>query len=168
MVWVARRGAAWRDQEGIVKNQREVREALESIRQAHDGILRAEDVVEAAADPDSPLHRHFQWDDGKAAHQYRLIQARNLITVYVEVLPGVSQEPVQVYVSLAQDRQEVGGGYRRIRDVLADPDMRARLVDEALAEFERAKAKYGQLVELAEVFEAIDRVRASRDAGQDE
>ena len=44
-----------------------------------DNALHAEDVVAAARDPLSPLHSKFQWDDSKAAHRYRLWQARQII-----------------------------------------------------------------------------------------
>ncbi len=147
-----------------MKDRDAVQEALESIRKAHAGILRAEDVVDAAADRESPLHQQFLWDDTEAARQFRLVQARNLITVFVQVLPGPSKDPVQVYVSLTADRREAGGGYRLIHDVLADPEMRARFLDEALADFNRAEAKYGRLVELVPVFVAVRKVRVKRGA----
>lgn len=41
--------------------------------------LTAEAVVQEAKKPSSPLHPLFEWDDGKAAEQWRLHRARNLI-----------------------------------------------------------------------------------------
>lgn len=41
--------------------------------------ITAEKVVEAARDPKHPLHRDFDWDDSRAAHHYRLDQARAII-----------------------------------------------------------------------------------------
>lgn len=50
------------------------------------GRLTPDAVVAHAAQEDSPLHEHFEWDDSKAAHAHRLDQARSLITsVKVEV-----------------------------------------------------------------------------------
>ena len=43
------------------------------------GYLRASELLDVAADPSSPLHSLFEWDDSKAAHEFRLIQARTLI-----------------------------------------------------------------------------------------
>lgn len=40
-------------------------------------------VVEAARNPASPLHGLFEWDDGRAAAQYRLEQARRIIKTIV-------------------------------------------------------------------------------------
>ena len=60
---------------------------LETIRRNAGGVLRPEDVVSFAADPDTELHSRFEWDDTEAAQQYRLWQARQLIRVTVTVLP---------------------------------------------------------------------------------
>jgi hypothetical protein len=64
----------------------------------HDrGRLTADDVVEVAAPPESPLHPHFEWNDGRAAHQFRLEQARALIrSVHVEFTPKTAPEPQAV------------------------------------------------------------------------
>ncbi|HAZ61006.1 MAG TPA: hypothetical protein DCY89_05470 [Gammaproteobacteria bacterium] len=43
------------------------------------GALTPALVVEAATDPESPLHDAFDWDDSAAAHKYRLVQARSMI-----------------------------------------------------------------------------------------
>lgn len=43
------------------------------------GNLDPKAVVEAARDPNHPLHEDFEWDNDHAAEQHRLQQARNLI-----------------------------------------------------------------------------------------
>jgi hypothetical protein len=55
-----------------------VRAAVVAIED-QDGRITPEAVVQAAADPDSVLHEHFEWDDSKAGYAYRLEQARQLI-----------------------------------------------------------------------------------------
>ena len=62
-----------------VDDKQIVREELHKIRQLHDGVLLAENVVEAAQTLDSPLHSYFEWDDVVAGHQHRLAQAYGLI-----------------------------------------------------------------------------------------
>ena len=126
-----------------------------------EGVLRAEDVVETARDPDSPLHRYFEWDNGVAAHQYRLEQARHLIRCSVTVLPN-TEEPVRAFASLMPDRTRAGGGYRHTVDVLTDADMRERLLSQALDELHRVRRLYKRLTELAPVFEAMDAVERRR------
>ena len=52
----------------------------DQLRSAADELLHV--VVEAARDDQSPLHRHFEWDDAKAAHTERLSQARGIIRAF--------------------------------------------------------------------------------------
>ena len=129
---------------------------LENLRLASGGTLNPEDVVFAAAKKHNPLHPCFEWDEGVAAHQYRLEQARKLIRVCVTVLPQKPEQPIRVYVSLRDDRGTEG--YRAIVDVLGDAELRDKLLTEAKAEMQRFQVKYGILSELAGVFEAMTAV----------
>lgn len=135
----------------LVKNE------LESIRTKHGGILHPAAVIEFASDEDTELHKRFEWDDAKAGHSYRLWQARQLIKVVVErsEVNGNAVE-IPVYVSLSADRKD--GGYRSVREVYAEDELRRTLLADAKRELDRFKSKYKVLVELQEVFAAIDRV----------
>jgi hypothetical protein len=44
------------------------------------GAITADDVVEDARNPSSPLHKYFQWDDKIAADNWRRAQARILLS----------------------------------------------------------------------------------------
>lgn len=141
------------------KTTEDVKRELEQIRKRHRGVLRAEDVVEFARHPDTALHSKFEWDDSLAAERYRLWQARKVIAVYVTVV-AQNTTPVRAYVSLKDDREEDGGGYRRLEDVLADPVRRSKLLEEALSEANSWKAKYRHLKELEGIFAAIEEASA--------
>jgi hypothetical protein len=127
---------------------------LEMIRNRAGGVLKPNDVVDFASDPSTALHAQFEWDDSEAAREYRLHQARNLIRVMVTVLPNTVKE-TRAYVSLVSDRS-TDGGYRTMVDVLSDDDRRAELLKMALTDMRRWRDKYGELKELAAIFEAID------------
>jgi hypothetical protein len=62
---------------------------LEQLRAQKGGILTPEDVLEAARDPSSLLHDHFDWDDADAAEKHRRRQANELVAAVrvVRVLP---------------------------------------------------------------------------------
>ena len=141
----------------------QIQQELEEVRQISGGVLRTEAVVEYASNPETALHSQFTWDDGVAAHNYRLWQARQLIRVVVKEAPQEEIEPMRVYVSMMEDRYgEKGGGYRYMEDVMTDRDLREQLIDEATKEFERWKTKYDHLQELADVFAAMDKVKVRR------
>lgn len=136
-----------------------VDQELQAIEKDHGGILRPADVVEwARTHQDSALHSKFEWDDAKAAHGFRLWQAREIIRVVVTVEQS-DTEPVRAYVSLGTDREQPGGGYRKLFAVLRDPKRRQELLAQALEELQAFETKYNRLRELAAVFEEAKRVR---------
>ena len=130
---------------------------LEEIRKQSGGMLQPADVVDYARDPETALHGAFCWDDTEAAAQYRLWQARMVIRVCVTIREEVKGPPIRAYVSLQEDRGDVG--YRLLDDVMSDNEMRERILAQALAELNRWKMRYQQLRELAPVFEASAKVQ---------
>ena len=134
------------------------KDELDEIAAEHDGILRAEDVVNFAKNEDTALHEKFTWDDTEAAHQYRLWEARELISVSVVMLPGANGNGVKAFVSLKDDRTQTGGGYRSVVSVLNNAKMRAALLREALEEFDAWGQKYNSLKELSRIFTARKRI----------
>jgi hypothetical protein len=133
---------------------------LKRLTHANGGELKPEAVVDAARSLTSPLHQQFEWDDSEAAKRYRLEQARQLIRVIItyEQIGDGKLVPYRVFVSLTPDREKEGGGYRLATTVLSDADQRRQLLLEARDEMKRFAAKYRQLSELAQVFEAIENV----------
>lgn len=133
---------------------------LEAIRRRNGGILKAEDVVEFARVDTTALHSEFEWDDSKASAAYRLVQARKVIRVTVQMLPSphATDEPIRAYVSVLSDRVLPGGGYRSFSEVMSDDDFREELINDALGEVKRWRRKYDRLRELSPIFRAIDRV----------
>lgn len=143
----------------------ELQNELRRIADDHGGTLRAEDVVEAAKDEASILHSKFKWDDTEAAHLYRLQQARQLIRVVVQFVgPAEVAQRTRVFVSLTPDRHRGGEGYRFIADVMNDDELRRQLVIDALKELHRIEQRYGELKELAAVFEEIRKISSQQKA----
>lgn len=130
----------------------EIVKELSRIAEKRGGILQPSHVVEAARPKSSPLHGQFEWDDSEAAHQFRLWQARQLISIAVEVLPK-SNTPERIWVSLKSDRAGKGG-YRPMMAVLSDKELRDQLLSDALSDLKLFQDKYSRLEELAGVFKA--------------
>lgn len=53
-----------------------------------EGIFSAAELLERASPRNSPIHKFFEWDDSKAAHLYRLKQARGYIQCLVVEIEG--------------------------------------------------------------------------------
>ena len=96
-----------------------IQEELEKIDVEENGIV-PDRVVELASDPTHPLHQCFEWDDGEAAHKYRLWQARQLIKRVVIQTPAGSTTPK--YVSVKVNYDERHRKYEPIERVVRDQD----------------------------------------------
>lgn len=146
----------------------DVRAELERLALEHDGKLTPDVVVAEANDPDSPLHRHFTWDDSEAAAKQRLHEARQLIrSVRVEVktetltiaAPMFVRDPTadgrqQGYVTVASlrpnedlAREVIVTEFGRAAAALA----RARAVAAALGMAEQIKEVEGRVAHLSQV-----------------
>ena len=136
-------------------------EELEKI-EARDGEITPGAVVDAARPEGSALHKCFEWNDAKAAEQYRLTQASTLIRCIV-VKPEEEEikEPVRMFVNCnpTDDGQKRSGSYINFRSAFEDPESRAVVIANAKHELQVFRAKYSKLNELAKVFKAIDELR---------
>jgi hypothetical protein len=120
------------------------------------GRLTTDAVVEEARPIDAPLHPAFEWRDDRAAHLYRLDQARHLIRALV-ITPDTGESvPIYVHVSdvgryettvaLVQDltrwslayedaRRDLGAAASKMRalDSLAEDGAKSAAIARALA-----------------------------------
>ena len=96
-------------------------ERLRALEEKH-GTLTVDTVVAEAKKKTSPLHGEFQWDDEKAAHEWRKEQARKLIQGYqfhIEVKEGVIAAPAYVR---DPDADNGAQGYRSTASLRTDRD----------------------------------------------
>jgi hypothetical protein len=89
---------------------------LEKIRANHNGQLLAEDVLNAARNPRSPLYKYFQWNDQKAAHQYRMWTARSLIRsiIIIENKKPAKQVYINIKINPTSTTDSTGQYYQNI------------------------------------------------------
>ncbi len=135
------------------------RRALAEIQAANpDKLLVADEVVSTAAHPDHPLHKCFTWDDTEAAHQWRITEARALIRKITVIPPDAEDEsPIPKYVSLRDDRNRKGGGYRETREVVNSKELLSQLEETAKKDIQGVLGRYEMLKALCEkVRTAID------------
>jgi len=119
------------------------------------GRLQPPEVVKAARKPTSPLHNCFTWDDTKAAHEFRLMEARQLIEVYIVSLP---EGNTRGYISLRGDRQN-GAGYLPVADAMNSESTRALLVQQMSDDLRAVLRRYAYLKPIAPtLFKAIEKL----------
>ncbi len=134
---------------------------LERLRTANDGNLTPTDVVSAAKNENSVLHSAFQWDGRKAAMEWRLYQARNLIRSIEVVLtdkPDIQTRAYEIRTIAADSKAAAPtvNVYNSIEDILADPIARDELLAKAIRDALSFRRRYQALSELSQVFKAVD------------
>ena len=123
------------------------------------GHLTPEAVVEKARNPNTALHAMFEWDDGEAAEQYRLLQARGLIRrVVVHVTRPTETETVTVRAFVNVERGSTE--YVPIRVVQSDEAATAAVIHHLLADLRSVQQR---LARYADYLDASDELRASID-----
>ena len=113
--------------------------------------LTAKSLLDANRPKEAPLHGEFEWDDSKAAEQYREQQARHIINCLCVKPEKSDQEPVRAFFTISQP------SYESISVILQSVEKHSSLLDLALKELNAFKAKYNTLTQLEPVFEAIDK-----------
>jgi len=126
--------------------------------QAKHGEITPKIVLDDARGVKSPLHPCFEWDDGKAAEQYRLQQAGLMIRALVVTVEDAEiPKPARAFVNVA-DVSEKQGRFIAISTALSKEETRRAVLARAMLELSQFRAKYEDLQELADVFKAIDKV----------
>ena len=91
-----------------------------------DRCVKTSVVVEESRPDDAPLHDKFEWDDERAGHSFRLIQARRIIRV--TPIMGDDDQPARLVHVPAIDVAESGheGEYKPAVVIAESPDEFAR------------------------------------------
>jgi len=141
-------------------------EYLEMLRDTSGGALTPESVLADAENDASPLHPAFEWDDSKAAAAHRLDQARYIlrqIVVTFEERPD--DDPIRAFVVVREAEDDDDAVFTHIAVALSDDAKRAQLIARAKREIMAWRHRHKQLVELAEIFTAVDNLFAVGDEG---
>lgn len=130
-------------------------ERLHTIRIAN-GELTPRAVVDDAANPRSPLHPCFEWDDAKAAEGHRLWQARKLMgsIVVAEYADAPVNAETRAFVHVTLEEPQ----YVPIEVAMTSVDMREEILSRAKREIRIWKQRYSAYEEFANLVAAIDEV----------
>lgn len=138
-------------------NAKAVGEHLEMLRQKFKGELTPKDVLDDARHDNSPLHSFFEWDDGAAAEQYRLQQARGLIKAVVAIYVRDDKPALRTKMFVHVPEPQAPH-YRETTHALSMRRTRALVLDRAWRELRAWKQRYKDLEEFASFIDIIDRI----------
>lgn len=114
------------------------------------GGLTAQRLVDASRSEDAPLHKAFEWNDEKAAEDWRIHQARNIIRSIEIVIPEKA-EPARAFFNVEIQPRE----YVSMDIAFTNPDMRDAVLQTALRELKAFQKKYNGITELAGIMDEI-------------
>lgn len=146
--------------------------AGEELARIHEkrGSLTPVGIVDESRPEQAPLHPVFEWDDWKAAEEWRKQQAKQLVCCIVVKQENAKAEQVEVRAF-----EHVQGGYHPVQVILREPDMKLELMRDVLRMTDAYKEKLRSLIDVSNAvesaIEAIDvmsgvfRNEMSRQAG---
>lgn len=123
----------------------------QEITSIGDSVTAAQ-IVEKARDNSTELHKCFEWDNTVAAEKYRLQQAGQVVR-HLVIRETIVEDRPPVRFMFTPKR---GTGYQHTKLILQNKDSYQTLLESALRDFEALKRKYHTLIELEQIFDAID------------
>ena len=143
----------WKIGSRIAVNAQQAGELFEQLE-----TVTPESVLEAAKSEDSPIHSAFEWNDTRAAEQYRISQARHLINCLTVTVVESEKEPIRAYFKVSDD------GYEQTKEIMKIETKRLSLLEQALSELRCFQRKYAMLKELTGVFAEIEKTTKGESA----
>lgn len=146
-----------RFQPGAVQDANAVGKHLEMLREKCKGEITPQDILTDAKHNNSPLHSFFEWNDGEAAEQYRLQQARGLIRAVVAIYTSPDKPAVRtkMFVHISEPGAP---HYRETSHAMSQTATRNIVLQRAWAEFLAWRRRYQDLKEFSDLFEAADEI----------
>ena len=142
-----------------LKDPQAVGDKLQELRDKNEG-LTASIVIEDAKNKNSVLHGAFEWNDSKAAHEWRLHSARHLmravITKELDSSGEIRYQPAFVFV-----KTEEGPRYETIAIVQSDEELRHQVIQRAFVELTQWKKRYKEYKEFLGIFQEAEKIESS-------
>lgn len=140
---------------GKKANPQKIGEELARLGASNAGHIRPKDVIEAARNPRSALHKLIEWDDAKAADSYRLDQAREIIRI---IRVEVDEAPPQrAFLSVNDGKTS----YRTAQEVRSSVHLQDLVLRSALKELQAFQKRYAEIEDVCSDLQAAqDKITA--------
>lgn len=145
--------------------KKQTESASDTIRKlaAKHGHLTPRIVLAEASKKTSPIHKHFCWDDTRAARNFRLIQASELIRkIKVTYAIGENRSvTIRAFHNVADEpdgSDEPGGRYYvGIEQCMKVESYRDQMIAQCKRDIAAFRSKYSALTEVAGILEAMEK-----------
>lgn len=114
------------------------------------GGVTPRDVLDTARSDNSPLHEYFEWNDKKAADEYRLEQARRMLRS-INVRYIEDGQPKEARAFQVVHKQAYEGGprqYKSFQVLYGDSAFAAQMMDRAFEDLVTWKKRYQPYTEM--------------------
>lgn len=129
-------------------------EVLFALEERHQGIT-AELILDQATSKLSPLHDWFEWNNKKAAHEYRLEQARVLVrSIAITVQYPDGDRQIRAFHIVKNGETS----YRSITKIQSEEIYRQQIIANAFKELEGWRKRYKDYNELKEAVDLVDKI----------
>jgi len=130
----------------------EIGEALAKISEQEKGRLNPKAIVDAARSNRHVLHKHFEWDDGLAAEQWRMEQARSIVqSIHIEH-EDTESGVARAFLSI---RDKDGVSYRTIEEVMGSADLQSKVLASAERDLLAFESRYRSLNDICELVRGV-------------
>ncbi len=136
-------------------------EELESIKENNvGGILETEDVWAYAKDtPDSKISSYVEWNQGRAAKQFQLIQIRSVInSIMIELIEPEGKTSTIHYHINAAGTDDGARGYMTSDEIKKDPERTQQKIAQAFSSLASWCRSYRMFDELAPIVSYLEGV----------
>ena len=151
----------WRAGARINADAQKVGLELEKLQKKNKGKIKPADIVKAAKKPNSVLHEIFDWDDTKAATEWRLSQARimiNSLRVDVVMVENPASEEktssVRAYVNVSSEDDRY---YTETAAALQDVDLKAQVLSAAKRKISSAITDLKELENMSAAVDSLEK-----------
>lgn len=144
--------------DGIIKaDANKVANEMHSIGKANgNDEFKPQELVEYARNnPNSELHKCFEWNDTVAAEKYRISQARDVIRYLRITVPTEEGNLEKTKVRLFVSTNNHDNNYKATEIVFQNKTEYDKLLAEAMAELQAFKQKYQGIKELNKILALI-------------
>lgn len=151
--YAAASGAGYNDEEAQVLGGLMEHMRLQGVE------VTPHNLLQIATPPESPIHKHFTWDESKAADEWRKQEARHILNHLVIVMPTpsgpVTRKACFSITVSAEPSETRPASYYHVGEIAGDDELKSHIRDNAWKELRAWVSKYGHFN--FQEFEAIER-----------